>query len=99
VIVISFLMMLGVFWRTGEFDFKKGEKHWYYIFSIGIFIALILVFLGAYEHSSGVNLLTYLLNSIGDGIGQDTLIGIVALLAVIGVIWWVARKPKTGEGP
>ena len=97
VIAVSFLMMLGVFWRDGEFDFKKGEKHWYYIFSIGIFIALILVFLGAYEHSSGTNLLSYLLNSISGGIGQDTLVGIVALVAVIGVIVWVAKKPKTQE--
>ena len=32
VIAVSFLMMLGVFWKTEEFDFKDNESKWYVAF-------------------------------------------------------------------
>ena len=89
--------MLGVFWKTGEFDFQEKHKGWYITFTFMIFIALILVILGAFEHSSVGSLLSYFFSSLSTGVNLDIFIGILVLLAMIGVIFYVSRKPKGGE--
>ena len=97
VIFVSFLMMLGIFWKTEEFDFKEKESRWYVFFSIVVFIALVLVFMGAYEYQ-GQSFLSYILSSgLGSGIGQDALVGIVFLAIMVGAIIYVVRKPKGGS--
>ncbi len=94
VIAVSFLLMLGVFWKTEEFDFKDNESKWYVFFSIVMFIALALIFMGAYQVSPGVSLLTQAFNSISGGILQSVLIGAVVLGVIIGIIVFVTKKPK-----
>jgi len=98
VVLVSFLIMLGVFWKSEEFDFREKEKAFYIIFSIMVFIGLILVFLGAMQHSSGVSLLSYVFGSIESRVSTDLVVGIVVFLVLIGVIIYVVRKPK-GASP
>ncbi|MCD4759635.1 hypothetical protein K8R33_02000, partial [archaeon] len=93
VIIISFLLMIGVFWKSGEFDFTDKHKKWYIFFTFIIFIALVLIFLGAYEYSAGVSLLSHLLGSVGTGIGDDVLTGGIVLVVIVGVILWIVKKP------
>ncbi len=93
---ISFLLMLGVFWKSGEFNFKDEHKNWYILFTFVVLVALILVILGSYEHSSGVSLLSYWFSSVGD-LNLEIVYGVVALLVLILAIWFVARKPKRSD--
>lgn len=97
VIGLSFLLMLGIFWKTEEFDFRNKSKGWYITFSIIMFIALIVIFLGAYEISPGTSALSQIFDSVEGGIFQDILIGIVVLGAIIGIIMYVTHKPKGGD--
>lgn len=97
VIAVSFLIMLGVFWKNEEFDFKETHRNWYIFFTFVVFIALLLVFLGAYEYSPGVSLLTHLLDSIGDGVSEDLVTGVIVILVVIGVLLWVIRGGRKKE--
>jgi hypothetical protein len=94
VIAVSFLMMLGVFWKTEEFDFKDNESKWYVAFSIIMFIALAFIFMGAYQISPGVSLLAEVFSSINNGTLQSVLIGAVVLGVIIGIIAFVTKKPK-----
>ena len=89
--------MIGVFWKSGEFDFTEKHRKWYIFFTFIIFIALILIFLGAYEYSAGVSLLSHLVDSIGGGIGDDVLTGAIALVVIVGIILWIVRRPNRGD--
>jgi hypothetical protein len=97
VVGLSFLLMLGIFWKSEEFDFKSKSKGWYITFSIIMFIALIFIFLGAYEVAPGESMLSQIFDSVEGGIFQDVLVGIVVLAAVIGIIVYVTHKPKGGD--
>jgi len=97
VISLSFLLMLGIFWKSEEFDFKSKSKGWYITFSIIMFIALIVIFLGAYETSPGVSVLDQVFSSVGSGVFQDVLAGVIVLGAILGIIIYVTHKPKGGD--
>lgn len=94
VIFVSFLLMLGVFWKSEEFDFKTNEKNWYKLFSVVAFIAMILIFLGAYEVSPGVSILSNWVSSIGSGQMNDIIGGVVVLGIIIGLLIYVTRREK-----
>lgn len=96
VIFVSFLMMLGIFWKTEEFDFKTNEKNWYKLFSAVAFIAMILIFLGAYETTPGVSLLSQWASSVGTGKLNDIIAGVVVLGMIVGLLVYVTRRPKDG---
>lgn len=97
VISVSFLMMLGVFWKTEEFDFKTNEQNWYRLFSVVAFIALILIFLGAYEVTPGTSLLSQWIDSIGSGRLNDIISGIVILGVIVGLLIYVTKRPSGGN--
>ncbi|MBT6995088.1 hypothetical protein HN865_02330 [Candidatus Woesearchaeota archaeon] len=94
VIAVSFLMMLGVFWKTEEFDFKDNESKWYVFFSFVMFVALALIFMGAYQIAPGISLLSKVFSSISGGILQSVLIGAVVIGVIVGIIVFVTKKPK-----
>lgn len=98
VIFVSFLLMLGIFWKTDEFDFKKDEKNWYKLFSAVAFIALILIFLGAYETTPGSSLLSQWASSVGAGKMNDIIAGVVVLGVIVGLLFYVTKKPSGGSG-
>nr|MBA4405155.1 hypothetical protein [Nanoarchaeum sp.] len=98
VIFVSFLLMLGIFWKTEEFDFKTNEKHWYKLFSAVAFIALILIFLGAYETTPGSSLLSQWASSVGAGKMNDIIAGVVVLGVIVGLLIYVTKKPSKGSG-
>lgn len=92
---ISFLLLIGVFLKSGELDLSERHKGWYRMFMIIMFIALIIVVLGAYE-VSGQSALTYLLEKIDF---SDSLVsGIILLAVLIGIIYYVTRGSGGGGG-
>jgi glycerol uptake facilitator-like aquaporin len=94
VIAMSFLLMLGIFWKTEEFDFKENESKWYIFFSFVMFIALALIFMGAYMVSPGVSLLSKLFSSVSGGAMQEIFIGVAVVGVIIGLIVFITKQPK-----
>lgn len=97
VVALSFLLMIGIFWKSDEFDLQSKSPKWYLGFSVIMFIALVLIFLGAYEVSPGESVLNQIFDSIEEGLAQDILIGVVVLGFIIGIIVYVTRKPQGRE--
>ena len=94
VIAMSFLLMLGIFWKTEEFDFKENESKWYIFFSFVMFIALALIFMGAYMVSPGVSLLSKLFSSVSGGAMQEIFIGVAVVGVIIGLIVFITKQTK-----
>ena len=97
VVFLSFLLMLGIFWKSEEFDFKGKHPAWYTAFSVILFIGLIFVFLDALTMDDGKTWLEYLLSFIGKNSGGSVLGSIVFLGVTIAAIFVVVNGPKKGD--
>ena len=99
VIFMSFLLMLGIFWKSEEFDFKSKEHTWYVVFSVLLFIGLIIVFLNALKLDSGQSWFEYILSFIGKNSGGSVLGSIIFLGIMIAAIAVVVRGPRREGKP
>lgn len=98
VVFLSFLLMLGIFWQDGEFDFKKMHGTWYSIFTVLLFIGLIIIFMDAIKLDNGQSWLDYLINFAGNG-GSGSVFGsVVFLVIMLAAIAFVVRGPKPTGG-
>ena len=97
VISMSFLLMLGIFWQSKEFDFKSDHPVWYTIFTILLFIGLIFIYLNALKTNKGESWLDYVFGFIGRNTGGSVLGSIIFLGVMIAAIAIVVRSPKRGN--
>lgn len=99
VIIISLLLLVGSFFKTGEFDYFSSSKAWRGFFALVLVVAVLLIFLGAVETKEGDSFLRvaweYLTDNIGTGAGAISTVLIVGLL-VAGIIF-VVRQPGKGD--
>ncbi len=95
VVFLSFLLMLGLFWKSGEFNFREDHKPWYTAFSIILFIGLIIIFMDALTLDNGQTWLQYILSFIGKGSSGSVFGSIIFLGVTIAAILVVVRGPKS----
>lgn len=95
VVGISFLLLIGVFMKTGELDLKERHPKWYNFFVFIMFIALIIVILGAYPVNDNSALL-YIFEKVD--FSDDLVSGIVVLAVIIGIIMYIT-KGTGAKGP
>jgi len=101
VVLISFLILIGVFWKTGEMDFAGKHKNWYRFFMVVLFIGVIAIFLNAiYVTSNNVeySLLIVVIDWIANNWSGAVFASIIMLLVVIGAIVWLTKSPSKREG-
>lgn len=96
VVFLSFLLMLGLFWKSEEFDFRKDQHGWYVGFCILLFIGLIIIFMDAMTLDNGQTWLRYILSFIGKDTGGSVFGSIIFLAVTIGAILVVTRGPRKG---
>jgi cation transport ATPase len=85
---LSFLMLIGVFLKTGELDFKEKHPGWYKTFFIIMFIGLVVVVLGAYE-VNGTSALMYLLEKLK--VSDSLISGVILILIIVGIMYFITR--------
>ena len=92
IISVCFLMMVGVFYKDGEFDFAKQHKGWTTAFIIISFIALVVIFLNAMDWLKYIVYLFQYWNA-------DWAASILFMALVIGAIVYITwdKAPKTPE--
>ncbi len=90
VISVCFLMMVGVFYKDGEFDFAGKHKGWTSAFIIISFIALIIIFLNAMDW------LQFIV-SLFENWNADWAASIIFMAFVIGAIVYITwdKTPNT----
>lgn len=94
VIGLSFLMLIGVFLKQGELDLHEKHGGWYKAFLIIMFIALILVVLGAYPVGDK-SALIYIFENINLNDGLIT--GIIGVAVVFAILYYIV-KGSSGAG-
>ena len=95
--IISFLMLVGVFYKEGEFDFANTHKGWTIGFMVVILILIVLVFLNSLYTAGGVSWLDVILDWIFVGTGTPVGATIIFLILVIIGIMFVVRKKSGGD--
>lgn len=95
VVGLCFLMLIGVFLKEGELDLSSKHSGWYKAFMIIMFIALIVVVLGAYP-VGGSNALMYLLEKIDltDGIVS----GVIVFVVIGAIMYFIVKGGGKGDG-
>jgi hypothetical protein len=89
IVSVSFLMMIGVFLKTGELDLHDKHKGWYTLFTILMFIGLLAIFASAIKFE-GVSALSLLFNKLGSF--TEPIFGTVLFLIVIGAVLYFIIK-------
>ncbi|MFA5176298.1 MAG: hypothetical protein WC413_03525 [Candidatus Nanoarchaeia archaeon] len=104
-ISISFLLMIGVFATTDEFDLKKKHTTFYYIFTIGMFAGVIIIFMSSILGESPYctsgqecSWLEQAYNYVMGNWGGSAVSSIILLAVIIGAILYVTGfKPNKKE--
>src|SRR3989344_6291980 len=86
VISFAFLLLISIFHKTGELDFKTAHGRWYMFFVFALFICVALIFLGSIPLDSGQTWLAfgweYILNNWGGSVVSSFILLGVVLLAM-----------------
>ncbi|MEK6835785.1 MAG: hypothetical protein AABX55_02065 [Nanoarchaeota archaeon] len=97
VVIVSFLLLLGTFMKTGEFEFSKEHPYWYRTFIVFIFIGVILIFLNSIYTPQGDSWLEVVLFFIINEWNTAVFASIIFLIILILAILYIVRSPKAKE--
>ncbi|MBU0929498.1 MAG: hypothetical protein KJ623_00305 [Nanoarchaeota archaeon] len=92
VVSISFLMLVGTFATTGEFDLKGKHKGYYAGFIAFLLLGVIIIFLYAIKLDSGQSWLEYVYNYIINSWGGSIVSSFVLLAVIVGAIIFITRS-------
>jgi len=96
VISISFLMLVGTFATTGEFDLSSKHKGYYAAFVAAMLIGVILIFLYAVKLKSGESWLEYAYTYVMNSWGGSVVSSILLLAVIVGAIIFITYNKKEG---
>ena len=97
VIFITFLIVIGVFFKTGEIDFRREHKGIYITFIIVTIISLLLIFLGAIKTDNGKSWLDIGIDYTINNLEGSVISGFVFLIVVVLAVVYITHTPKTKE--
>lgn len=97
IISISFLMLIGTFATTKEFDFKAGHPGYYGAFVAFMLIGVILIFLYAIKLDSGQSWLEYAYDYVMNSWGGSIVSSIILLAVIVAAILFITWNKK-GDG-
>ena len=97
IIIISFLMLVGTFFKTGELDFMETYGNKAKIgFMMVVLLLVILIFLDSIPTDSGESWLEYAFNYTLNNFSGAVVTSLILLLVVIGAIALVVRGNNKG---
>ncbi len=97
VVSVSFLLLIGMFWKSDEMDFMTKHKTLYQGFVIFFLIAVILIFSGSIEKEGGVSWLSYFYDYVMKNWGGSVVSSFIMLLVIIFAVYFVASGGKKTE--
>lgn len=98
VVSVCFLLMVGVFAKTGEFDLS-GKHPGYYKFLVGLmFVGVAIIFLYAIQTDNGTSWLELIYGYVMNRWGGAFVSSLILLGVVIGAIFYVVKSPDSNKG-
>ena len=98
VIIISFLMLVGIFYKTGEFDFSekyKGAVGW---FVFVLLILVILIFAGSIMRTEDQSWLGYIADYVINNVTGPVVTSILFLIVAVVAIAYVTKSSSPSKG-
>lgn len=93
IVIVLFLMLIGVFYKEGDFNFSETHKGWVIGFSIIILIAIILIFLNSLTLANGESWLEWGFNYAINNISGPIVTSIIFLIVMLVAIKYIMKKP------
>jgi hypothetical protein len=97
VVSVSFLIMIGVFMKTEELDFRSKHPKLYLTFIIIMFIGVILIFLNSIYTADGNSWLEILLYFITTQWDTAVFTSIIFLVIMVVAIIYITKQKKEGS--
>ena len=98
VISVSFLILIGVFWQTGELDFRTAHKRLYGFFVFLLLLIVLGIFFAAMPYKDSrllMRVVNYGLNNANGAIVGS----LIMLIAVVGIVWFLMNGMKPAPKP
>jgi len=97
VLLVSFLLVLGVFYKEGDFDFSEKYQAWTKVFAGLIFAAILLIFADSIEYSGQQSWLDFVLDYVIQNYSSTVVGAIVMLIILVGAVLYITRGMKIGK--
>ena len=94
VMILSFLIMLGLFYKTGELDFSTKHAGFYKVLVGVLFVGILLIFLNSIYLDSGESWLEYAFNYAFNNVTSPAITSIIFLLIALGAIVFITGGKK-----
>ena len=97
VLIIMFVMITGIFFKEGDYEFYKEHKIWFGIFMVILFVLTIGFVLNAWPVEGSMTLLEKLWVAIQSGSSGELVGGIILFAFMVGAIALVMNSSKKKE--
>ncbi len=94
VVFVAFLLLVGLFSKTGELDFKERHPKYYSFFIFISVVTIFFIFLGSINTSSGQSWLNFAWDYVANNFEGAAVSSLIFLVILIGAIYWVIGNPK-----
>lgn len=98
VIIISFLMLVGIFYKTGEFNFAEQHKTTTGIFVAVILLVVLLIFAGSIMKTEDQSYLSYIVDYVIENFTGTIVTSIIFLIVAIAAVFYVTKGPTPSKG-
>ena len=95
--IICFLMLVGVFYKTGELDFAGKHSAWTKYLIIVVFIILVLIFANSIQKTENQSYLDFVLSYVIENFNGTVVTSIIFLIVAIAAIIYVTNSTSKGE--
>ena len=89
VFIVVFVMLVGFFYTSGEFNFSEKHGRWTTVFIFLIFIGVVLIFLDAIRNEESISWLDYIIGYLLENFSGAIVGSLVFLLIAILSVFWI----------
>ncbi len=94
VVLVAFLMLVGMFYKEGEFDFVKNHSGWVGFFVVALFVAILVIFANSIKTANGVSWLDAGLVWVIGNISGPIVTTIIFVVLAVGTMYLIAFSGK-----